>query len=104
MFRVDDFDLDEQFGCFGKLRYSGDETAQSHSNGESDQRGPRFCVKSISSSEFHHFTHFFFVASKAFHLTGCSMQSLFLKIRIIPSIPIIETSPIWCVFIWITHV
>jgi hypothetical protein len=51
-------------------------------------------VERISTSRFPPFTHFFISISQA-HLFGPD-QSFFLRIRIHPAIPIVETPPVWC--------
>lgn len=66
--------------------------AQAYSN----ESNPRMSVQSITHRQFPEFTHFFICITRAFNLVGCSMKLLFLKIRVLPSLPIIETSTVWC--------
>jgi hypothetical protein len=96
MFR-DEFAIDDEPASFIGLRYSAEEPPQKSRKSQPEISGPRFTVRSIASPEFAPFSHFFICVTKAFHLTGCSMQSLSLRIRILPSLPVIDTSPIWCI-------
>ena len=57
---------------------------------------PRQVVKPISSGQFAPFTNFYITVSQAHNLVDCSNQSLVLKIRVHPSIPIVETPTVWC--------
>jgi hypothetical protein len=93
----DEFAIDSEPASFIGLRSSGDEHAPKSRKSQPEISGPRFTVRSIASREFAPFSHFFICVTKAFHLTGCSMQSLFLRLRVIPSLPVIDTSPIWCI-------
>lgn len=63
----------------------------------SSENNPRMSVQSITHQQFPEFTHFFVCITRAFNLVGCSMKSLLLKIRVLPTLPIIETSPVWCI-------
>lgn len=57
---------------------------------------PKKLVRPIMSGQFDPFTHFFITITKAQNLDNCSNRSLFLKIRVHPSIPIIESPCVWC--------
>jgi hypothetical protein len=50
----------------------------------------------ISTTPFPPFTHFFLSVSRAHNLSTSCGQSVFLKIRVHPEIPIVESSPVWC--------
>lgn len=67
--------------------------AQAYSN----EDNPRMSVQSITQQQFPEFSHFFICITRAFNLVGCSMKSLLLKIRVLPSLPIIETNTVWCI-------
>lgn len=62
----------------------------------SSESNPRMSVQSITHQQFPEFSHFFICITRAFNLVGCSMKSLLLKIRVLPSLPIIETNTVWC--------
>lgn len=57
---------------------------------------PKKLVHPIMSGQFDPFTHFFITITKVQNLDNCTNRSLFLKIRVHPSIPIIESSCVWC--------
>lgn len=57
---------------------------------------PRQIVKPIHSGQFAPFTNFFISLSQAHNLLDCSNQSILLKVRVHPSIPIVETPSVWC--------
>ena len=54
-------------------------------------------IQKVHSSKFGEFKRFYICITKGENFKGCSMSSLFLKIRIHPLIPIIETPTVWCV-------
>lgn len=58
---------------------------------------PSTIIKSISSPLHPDFTHFLICATKAQNLSNCSFSNLFLKFRIHPSIPQIETNSVFCI-------
>ena len=92
-----DIDAGDSFLRLDTIHYSENDSDDAKKPSDSGFKRPRMVVQSITSKEFEPFSHFFVVIGKAFHLTGCAMHSLFLKIRTVPSIPIIETSPVWCI-------
>lgn len=53
-------------------------------------------VSPIMSGQFEPFSNFFITITTIQNIDNCSNRSLFLKIRIHPSIPIIETPCVWC--------
>lgn len=57
---------------------------------------PKKLVRPIMSGQFDPFTNFFITITKVQNLDNCSNRSLFLKIRVHPSIPIIESPCVWC--------
>ncbi|OHS97209.1 hypothetical protein TRFO_36591 [Tritrichomonas foetus] len=79
---------------FSQISKKTDKTTESY---EAYEERPRMAIQSITNSQFPSFSHFFVCVTKAFNLVGCSMKSLQLKIRVIPSLPIIETNTIWCI-------
>ena len=71
--------------------------SQNHdADSSSEKLKPRIITNLISTSQFEPFTHFFIIFTKGQNLSRCSNRSLFLKIRVHPTIPIIETPSVWC--------
>lgn len=59
-------------------------------------QGPKQIVTPLTEGQFPPFTHFFVVVKRANNLHGCDGQSLFVRIRVHPSIPVVETPSVWC--------
>ena len=95
--RTFDIDAGDSLLRLDTIHYSSDGGDDTKKPPDAGPRPPRLVVQSITSSEFEPFSHFFVIIGKTFHLTGCAMHSLFLKIRTVPSVPVIETSPVWCI-------
>lgn len=93
----DDFQsLEESAGILGSAAVSSENIVNNEIYAEAYSNTPRVSVQSITHQQFPEFSHFFICVTRAFNLTGCAMSSLVLKIRIIPSLPIIQTGNVWC--------
>ncbi|OHS97395.1 hypothetical protein TRFO_36370 [Tritrichomonas foetus] len=81
-----------------KIYYDNDENSRSDENNDQTQAElkPRCLARPIMSSQFEPFSHFFITITNIQNLSNCSNRSLFMKIRVHPTIPIIETPAVWC--------
>lgn len=61
-----------------------------------DVQQPRKLITPIITEQFEPFTNFFIIITKANNLDHCQNQSITARIRIHPSIQILESEPAWC--------
>ena len=79
-----------------KIAKKIDEIIEEEEENDTFIPNPKKLVRPIMSGQFDSFTHFFITITKVQNLDNCSNRSLFLKIRVHPSIPIIESPCVWC--------